>query len=72
MIYLIAPIDLNFTYSQMILISDKNLKLLKTIVSAELCNIYDWLIPNKLPLNIKTSKFVETKKAESANKFKNI
>ena len=35
--------------------ADKNLKLLETIVNAELCNIYDWLIANKLSLNIKKS-----------------
>ena len=63
--YLFAD-DTNLLYA------DKNLKLLKTIVSAELCNIYDWLVPNKLSLNTKTSKFVETKKAELANKFENI
>ena len=49
--YLFAD-DTNLLYA------DKNLKLLETVVNAELCNIYDWLIANKLSLNIKKSNFV--------------
>mgnify|MGYP000037758894 FL=1 len=37
---------------------DKNLKSLETIVNFELPNVYDWLIANKLSLNIKKSNFV--------------
>ena len=40
------------------LYADRNLKLLETVVNAELFNIYDWLISNKLSLNIKKSNFV--------------
>lgn len=62
MIYLIVLIDLNFYLfadDTNLSYTDKNLKLLETIiVNAELCNIYDWLITNKLSLDIKKSNFV--------------
>ena len=38
--------------------ADRNLKLHETTVNAELSNVYDWLIANKLSLNIKKSNFV--------------
>ena len=38
--------------------ADRNLKFLETTVNAELSNVYDWLIANKLSLNIKKSNFV--------------
>ena len=38
--------------------ADKNLRDLETIVNIELQNLYNWLTPNKLTLNIKKSNFV--------------
>ena len=40
------------------LYADRNLKSLETMVNHELSNVYDWLIANKLSLNIKKSNFV--------------
>ena len=40
------------------LYADRNLKSLETVVNHELSNVYDWLIANKLSLNIKKSNFV--------------
>ena len=41
-----------------LLYSDKNLKSLESTVNDELCKLYDWLIANKLSLNIKKSNYV--------------
>ena len=41
-----------------LLYADKNLKSLETIVNEELIKLNDWLISNKLSLNIKKSNFV--------------
>ena len=49
--YLFAD-DTNLLYS------DKNLKSLESTVNDELCKLYDWLIANKLSLNIKKSNYV--------------
>ena len=49
--YLFAD-DTNLLYS------DKNLKSLESTVNDELCKLYDWLITNKLSLNIKKSNYV--------------
>ena len=49
--YLFAD-DTNLLYA------DKNLRALENKVNAELSKIYDWLIANKLSLNIKKSNFV--------------
>ena len=40
-----------------IFISNKNLEELETIVNSELVNISDWLISNKLTLNVSKSNF---------------
>ena len=44
--------DANFLYA------DKNLKSLEFTVNAEIFRVYNWLIANKLSLNIKKSNFV--------------
>lgn len=49
--YLFAD-DTNLLYA------DKNLKSLESTVNAEIFRVYDWLIANKLSLNIKKSNFV--------------
>ena len=49
--YLFAD-DTNLLYA------DKNLKSLESTVNDELCKLYDWLIANKLSLNIKKSNYV--------------
>ena len=49
--YLFAD-DTNLLYA------DKNLKSLESMVNDELCKLYDWLIANKLSLNIKKSNYV--------------
>ena len=49
--YLFAD-DTNLLYA------DKNLRALENKVNAELSKIYDWLIANKLSLNLKKSNFV--------------
>ena len=41
-----------------LLYADKNLKSLESTVNDELCKLYDWLIANKLSLNIKKSNDV--------------
>jgi hypothetical protein len=41
-----------------LLFADKRLKSIETIVNGELSKLYDWLIANKLSLNIKKSNFV--------------
>ena len=41
-----------------LLYADKSLRSLESIVNGELANIYNWLIANKLSLNIKKSNFV--------------
>ena len=41
-----------------IFISNKNLEELETIVNNELVNISDWLISNKLKLNVSKSNFI--------------
>ena len=41
-----------------IFISNKKLEQLETIVNSELVNISDWLISNKLTLNISKSNFI--------------
>ena len=41
-----------------ILFAEKNLKVLETVVSTELCKLYDWLTSNKITLNISKSSFV--------------
>jgi len=38
--------------------ADKNLKSLESTVNDELCKLYDWLMANKLALNIKKSNHV--------------
>ena len=67
--YLFAD-DTNLLYA------DKNLKLLETTVNAELCNIYDWLIANKLSLNIKKIQLcyfsAQIEKAKPSNKLENV
>ena len=50
-IYLSAD-DTNLLYA------DKNLRELENKVNTELSKIYDWLVANKLSLNIKKSNFV--------------
>ena len=50
-IYLFAD-DTNLLYA------DKNLRELENKVNTELSKIYDWLVANKLSLNIKKSNFV--------------
>ena len=40
-----------------ILLAEKNLKVIETVVNTELCKLYDWLISNKLTLNISKSNF---------------
>ena len=40
------------------LFAEKNLKVLETVVSTELCKLYDWLTSNKITLNISKSSFV--------------
>ena len=40
------------------LYADRNLKLLQNTVNAELSDVYDWLVANKLSLNIKKINFV--------------
>ena len=49
--YLFAD-DTNLLYA------DKNLKSLESTVNAEIFRVYNWLIANKLSLNIKKSNFV--------------
>ena len=49
--YLFAE-DTNLLYA------DKNLKSLESTINDELCKLYDWLIANKLSLNIKKSNYV--------------
>ena len=49
--YLFAD-NTNFSYA------DKNLKSLESIFNAEISRVYNWLIANKLSLNIKKSDFV--------------
>ena len=49
--YLFAD-DTNLLYA------DKNLKSLESTINDELCKLYDWLIANKLSLNIKKSNYV--------------
>ena len=41
-----------------IFISNKNVEELETIVNSELVNISDWLISNKLTLNVSKSNFI--------------
>jgi len=41
-----------------LLYADQNLKSLEYTVNDELCKLYDWLIANKLALNIKKSSYV--------------
>ena len=41
-----------------LLSADKNLKSLESIFNAEISRVYNWLIANKLSLNIKKSDFV--------------
>ena len=41
-----------------LLSADKNLKSLESIFNAEISRVYNWLIANKLSLNIKKSNFV--------------
>ena len=41
-----------------LLYADKNLKSLGSTVNAEIFRVYNWLIANKLSLNIKKSNFV--------------
>ena len=53
--YLFAD-DANLLYA------DKNLKLLESTVDTEIFRGYNWLIANKLSLNIKKSNFVKQKK----------
>ena len=38
--------------------ADKNLKSLETIVNCELFKVVDWLIANKLSLNIKKTNYI--------------
>jgi len=47
-----------FTEDTNLLYADKNLKSLESTVNDELCKLYDWLIANKLTLNIKKSNYV--------------
>ena len=47
-----------FTDDTNLLYADKNLKSLESTVNDELCKLYDWLIANKLSLNIKKSNYV--------------
>ena len=49
--YLFAD-DTNLLYA------DNNLKSMESTINDELCKLYDWLIPNKLSLNIKKSNYV--------------
>ena len=49
--YLFAD-DTNLLYA------DKNLKSQESTVNDQLCKLYDWLIANKLSLNIKNSNYV--------------
>ena len=62
MIFVTAVTEWSFIYSQTIrtnlLDADKNLKSLESTVNDELCKLYDWLIANKLSLNIKKSNLV--------------
>ena len=41
-----------------LLYADKNLKSLETVLKRELAKVSDWLIANKLTLNIKKSNYV--------------
>ena len=41
-----------------LLYADENLKLLESTVNAQIFRVYNWLIANKLSLNIKKSNFV--------------
>ena len=41
-----------------ILFAEKNLKVLETVVSTDLCKLYDWSTSNKITLNISKSSFV--------------
>ena len=50
-VYLLAD-DSNLLYA------DKHLKSLESTLNDELCKLYDWLIANKLSINIKISNYV--------------
>ena len=50
--FLLFDDDTNLLYA------DKNLKSLESTVNAEMFRVYNWLIANKLSLNIKKSNFV--------------
>ena len=54
----ILDIHLLDIHDTSIFISNKNLEELKTIVNGELVNISDWLISNKLTLNVSKSNFI--------------
>ena len=61
MIYLIDFDQLKFYLfadDTNLLYADKNLRALEIKVNAELSKIYDWLIANKLSLNLKNYNFV--------------
>jgi hypothetical protein len=51
-------LDFLFADDTNLLYADKNLKSLETIVNKQLEYICDWLLANKLTLNIKKSNFV--------------
>ena len=51
-----------------ILYADKNLKAIEQTVNAELNNVHDWLITNRLTLNIKKSKFLISRSPQKKKK----
>ena len=61
--YLFAD-DTNLLYA------DKNLKSLESTINDELCKLYDWLIENKLSLNIKKSNYVIFRKDKKRSNMK--
>ena len=50
-----------------ILYADSNLKTLEEIVNQELCKLCDWLMANKVTLNVEKKNFVQPKETFLSN-----